>query len=143
MGWFLLIFPNISWGAPLNTFWEFLFFAGRGVHGSTIQLEENPADFKEFIEKNYINDRTEELTVTIRLRDSFFYLTKIEGSKTGTQLILNRRDKPYEIQEGDDPVVELLVKTETQGQLFFRGFQNAKLRFFIMGAVVLEIGGKE
>ena len=70
-------------------------------------------DFKEFIEKNYINDRTEELTVTIRLRDSFFYLTKIEGSKTGTQLILNRKDTPLEIQEGDERVVELSVKTET------------------------------
>ena len=72
-------------------------------------------DFKEFIEKNYINDRTEKLTVTIRLKDSaqYFYLTLIEGSKTGTQFSLNRKDNPVEIQEDDEPVVELSVKTDT------------------------------
>ena len=68
-------------------------------------------DFMEFIEKNYIDEQTKKLTVTIRLEDSspFSYLTLIDVSRDGTNFSLNRKDTPTEIQENDETFLTLSV----------------------------------
>ena len=76
-------------------------------------------DFKELIEKNYIDEQTKKLTVTIGIKDflTFSYLTQIDGSRDGTNFSLNQKDTPTEIQENDETVLTLSVKEDRYSTL--------------------------